>query len=113
MQADEIPQIMNNKTTLKYVGPEVDAMRAVAKAGQNRSLAQFDAAVAAHPQGMILPCCLFSVAGCCLSLGSSLAWLFVCLLLVVLSSSHYRVVVFPPHDPIPQSCQPTRSFTRI
>lgn len=39
--AGDVPAIISSKAGLKYVGPEVDAMKAVAKAYQDRSLQEF------------------------------------------------------------------------
>jgi 26S proteasome regulatory subunit N6 len=40
-QADDVPTIISSKVGLKYVGPQVDAMRNVAKAYHDRSLQEF------------------------------------------------------------------------
>ena len=45
---EDIQSIMTGKLALRYRGPEVDAMRAVASAYQNRSLVEFEKALAAH-----------------------------------------------------------------
>lgn len=41
---EEVTQLLGGKLALKYVGPDLDAMRDVAKAAHKRSLADFDAA---------------------------------------------------------------------
>eukprot|EP00193_Tetraselmis_chui_P000196 CAMPEP_0177760216 /NCGR_PEP_ID=MMETSP0491_2-20121128/5146_1 /TAXON_ID=63592 /ORGANISM="Tetraselmis chuii, Strain PLY429" /LENGTH=426 /DNA_ID=CAMNT_0019276095 /DNA_START=98 /DNA_END=1378 /DNA_ORIENTATION=+ len=46
--SEEVPSIISSKAGLKYVGTEVDAMKAVAKAHQDRSLSEFQAALDAH-----------------------------------------------------------------
>ena len=38
LQADDVPGIIGSKAGLKYTGKDVDAMRSVAKAYQNRPL---------------------------------------------------------------------------
>ena len=38
---DEVQNIVSGKLALKYVGQDIDAMKAVAKASKNRSLADF------------------------------------------------------------------------
>jgi len=50
-QTEDVGALLSGKTALKYAGPEVDAMRAVSKAAQHRSLKEFEAALAAHPAG--------------------------------------------------------------
>jgi 26S proteasome regulatory subunit N6 len=40
---DEVQNIVSGKLALKYVGSNIDAMKAVAKASKNRSLADFNA----------------------------------------------------------------------
>jgi 26S proteasome regulatory subunit N6 len=44
-KAHEVPAILSNKSALKYVGPEIQSMTAVAKAATERSLEKFQAAV--------------------------------------------------------------------
>lgn len=44
--ADEVAQVLSGKLALRYTSPSIDALRAVAKARENRSLADFEAAVA-------------------------------------------------------------------
>merc|ERR1712136_660823 len=39
--ADEVNSIVSGKLALRYVGPEVNAMKSIAKAAANRSLAEF------------------------------------------------------------------------
>lgn len=46
--ADDIASIMHTKTAIRFAGPDVDAMRAVAAAAKNRSLHDFDAALAKY-----------------------------------------------------------------
>eukprot|EP00741_Cyanophora_paradoxa_P002688 tig00000615_g2608.t1 len=41
---DEVSSIMNSKAALKFAGPDIDAMRAVAKAHSSRSLKAFEEA---------------------------------------------------------------------
>ncbi len=42
---DDIPLILGGKHALRYAGDEVEAMKAVAKASKNRSLAEFQQAL--------------------------------------------------------------------
>lgn len=48
---DDVHSIMNGKVALKYAGRDVDAMKAVAKAHQNRSLQEFEKALAEYKNG--------------------------------------------------------------
>ena len=41
---DDVQNIVSGKLALKYVGSNIDAMKAVAKASKNRSLADFQTA---------------------------------------------------------------------
>ncbi|KAK9789747.1 hypothetical protein WJX73_005581 [Symbiochloris irregularis] len=52
-EADEVPAIINSKAGVKYAGPEVDALRAVANAHKDRSLAAFEAALTAHNEQLV------------------------------------------------------------
>ena len=46
---------MQGKTALRYPGPDVDAMRAVAKAHSERDLRAFEDATKRFPKGVQLP----------------------------------------------------------
>lgn len=45
---DDLEQLMTNKTVLKYQGPDIDVMLAVARAHKNRSLQEFEKVLAEH-----------------------------------------------------------------
>jgi 26S proteasome regulatory subunit N6 len=47
---DDVFHIISGKTAGKYVGPDINAMKAVATALQNRSLQEFEATIAKYPQ---------------------------------------------------------------
>lgn len=51
--AEEVPGMISSKAGLKYAGVEVDAMRTVAKAYQDRSLQEFQEALQAHAQQLV------------------------------------------------------------
>jgi hypothetical protein len=50
-QSEDVHAIMNNKIALRYAGPEIDAMKAVASAHQNRSLLEFEQAMNKYKEG--------------------------------------------------------------
>jgi 26S proteasome regulatory subunit N6 len=50
----DVPAIISSKGGLKYAGAEVDAMRAVARAYQDRSLQEFQAALQVGAWGGVL-----------------------------------------------------------
>ncbi|KAG2500499.1 hypothetical protein HYH03_001277 [Edaphochlamys debaryana] len=52
-QADDVPGIISSKAGLKHVGPEVEAMRAVAQAYQDRSLQTFQDMLVAHKAQLV------------------------------------------------------------
>jgi len=43
--SDEVQTIISGKLALKYSGPEVDAMKSIAQASRDRSLADFQKVV--------------------------------------------------------------------
>eukprot|EP00878_Enallax_costatus_P026180 GHUV01028065.1.p1 GENE.GHUV01028065.1~~GHUV01028065.1.p1 ORF type:complete len:233 (+),score=84.47 GHUV01028065.1:244-942(+) len=52
-EAGDVPAIISSKAGLKYVGQDVDAMRAVAKAYQDRSLKEFQAVLDNYKQQLV------------------------------------------------------------
>lgn len=52
-EAGDVPSIISSKAGLKYVGQDVDAMRAVAKAYQDRSLKEFQACLDNYKQQLV------------------------------------------------------------
>lgn len=50
---DELPVILNSKAALKYLGPEMDAMKQVARAYKERSLHDFERALNSFPQQLV------------------------------------------------------------
>jgi len=50
---DDLPIIFNAKAALKHLGPEMDAMKQVAKAYKERSLNAFDIALKSFPQQLV------------------------------------------------------------
>jgi 26S proteasome regulatory subunit N6 len=51
LQTDDVHAIITGKVALKYAGSEVEAMKSVANAHQNRSLQEFETALATYPNG--------------------------------------------------------------
>lgn len=52
-EAGDVPAIISSKAGLKYVGQDVDAMRAVAKAYQDRSLKEFQGVLDSYKQQLV------------------------------------------------------------
>ncbi|RUP43105.1 hypothetical protein BC936DRAFT_137593 [Jimgerdemannia flammicorona] len=49
LRAGNVHSIINGKVALRYAGSEVEAMKAIATAHQNRSLQEFETALATYP----------------------------------------------------------------
>eukprot|EP00775_Hariotina_reticulata_P010484 gene10484-10643_t len=52
-EAGDVPSIISSKAGLKYVGKDVDAMRAVAKAYQDRSLREFQGCLDSYKEQLV------------------------------------------------------------
>lgn len=52
-QSEDVPGIISSKAGLKYTGPEVEAMRAVAAAHRDRSLQTFQEVLTAHSSQLV------------------------------------------------------------
>ncbi|KAI9098179.1 PCI domain-containing protein [Phlyctochytrium arcticum] len=48
--SEDVAAVVNSKVALRYAGPQVDAMRAIASAHQNRSLSEFEKALASYKE---------------------------------------------------------------
>lgn len=55
MQPEDIHAILSGKVALRYSGPDIDAMKAVASAHQNRNLQEFETALANYTNGKHFP----------------------------------------------------------
>lgn len=53
-QPEDVNSIVSGKLALKYAGPDIEAMKAVAKAYSNRSLQEFEAAKSTYKSGNFL-----------------------------------------------------------
>lgn len=51
--ADDVQSIVMGKLALRYAGPEIDAMKAVAKSSQSRSLAEFQEALGRYKRELV------------------------------------------------------------
>lgn len=60
-KVEDVQALLNGKLALKYATPEMEAMRAVAKAQENSSLKDFQAAMATYSKGTpsLFTCNLF------------------------------------------------------
>lgn len=57
--AGEVPSILANKNSIKYLGPEVESMAAVARAAKDRSLEKFQEAVRTFAVRTESVCCSY------------------------------------------------------
>lgn len=48
LQPEDVTSIVSSKLAKRYAGPDVDAMKAVATAHENRSLEEYQEALRAH-----------------------------------------------------------------
>lgn len=52
-QPEDIQAILSGKTALRYSGSDIEAMKAVASAHQNRNLQEFETALATYTHGKL------------------------------------------------------------
>lgn len=54
LQTEDVHSIVGGKAALKYAGVEIEAMKAVANAHQNRNLQEFETALATYTDGKMM-----------------------------------------------------------